>query len=81
MFGQETFHMLYVTPVSTTSHFLNAQQKQHKSLHEHSCNVSLDCCKSDDLQAVFWILEGMPNIGKSHLCHFFSPMNLKDFFR
>ena len=54
LFGKETFHMLYLTSVSTTSHFLNAQEKRHKSLHEHSCNPSLDCCKSDDLQTVFW---------------------------
>ena len=27
LFEQEAFHMLYVTSVSTTSHFLNAQEK------------------------------------------------------
>ena len=54
LFGQETFHMLYVTSVSTASQFLNAQEKHHKSLHEHSYNAPLDCCKSDDLLIVFW---------------------------
>ena len=54
LFEQETFPMLYVTSVSATSHFLNAQKKQHKSLHEHACNAPLDCCKSDDLLIVFW---------------------------
>ena len=49
LFGQETFRMLYVTSVLTTSHFLNVQEKQHTSLHEHSCNAPLDCCKSDNL--------------------------------
>ena len=72
LFEQETFLMLHVTSVSTTSHFLNVQEKQLKSLHEHSCcNAPLNCCKSDDLQTVFWILEGLPNTGKSRFCHFF----------
>ena len=44
LFGQKTFHMLYVTSVSTTSYFLNAQEKQPKSLHEHSSSAPLDCC-------------------------------------
>ena len=54
LFGQETFHMLYVTSMSSTLHFLNVQEKQHKSLHEHSCDAPSDCCKSDNLLAVFW---------------------------
>ena len=71
LFEQETFYMLYVTSGSTILHLLNAYEKQHKSLHKHPCNAPLDCCKSDDLQTVFWILEGMPNTGRSRFCHFF----------
>ena len=81
LFEQETFHMLHVTSVSTTSHFLNVQEKQLKSLNEHSCcNAPLDCCKGDDLQTVFWILEGMPTL-VNHIFVVFSPMTLKYFFR